>query len=92
MHPMFVKLYLENDADDVLAEEEDRRRAANRVRRVRSRRGHYPHRSRPGSPARPVRMLRARQHGRGRLPGSLPPLARFRSQLAGLRRTGPGRR
>ena len=36
MHPMFVKLYLENDADDVLAEE-DRRRAANRARRSRSR-------------------------------------------------------
>jgi hypothetical protein len=36
MHPMFVKLYLENDADDVLAEE-DRRRAANRARRARSR-------------------------------------------------------
>ena len=33
MHPMFVKLFLENDADDVLAEEEDRRRAANRARR-----------------------------------------------------------
>ena len=31
MHPMFVKLFLENDADDVLAEEEDRRRAANRA-------------------------------------------------------------
>ena len=30
MHPMFVKLYLENDADDVLAEEENRRRSANR--------------------------------------------------------------
>ena len=38
MHPMFVKLYLENDADDVLAEEEDRRRAANRARRSRPRR------------------------------------------------------
>jgi hypothetical protein len=38
MHPMFVKLYLENDADDVLAEEEGRRRAANRARRARSRR------------------------------------------------------
>ena len=36
MHPMFVKLYLENDADDVLAEV-DRRRAANRARRARSR-------------------------------------------------------
>ncbi len=34
MHPMFVKLFLEADADDVLAEEEDRRRAANRTRRV----------------------------------------------------------
>jgi hypothetical protein len=37
MHPMFVKLYLENGADDVLAEEEDRRRAANRSRRDRAR-------------------------------------------------------
>ena len=37
MHPMFVKLYLENDADDVLAEEENRRRAANRARRAHSR-------------------------------------------------------
>ena len=35
MHPMFVKLFLENGADDVLAEEEDRRRAANRTRRSR---------------------------------------------------------
>jgi hypothetical protein len=37
MHPMFVTLFLENDADDMLAEEEDRRRAANRARRSRSR-------------------------------------------------------
>ena len=36
MHPMFRKLYLENDADDVLAEE-DRRRAANRARRAHAR-------------------------------------------------------
>jgi hypothetical protein len=36
MHPMFVTLYLETDAD-VLAEEEDRRRAANRTRRARTR-------------------------------------------------------
>jgi len=28
MHPMFVKLFLESGADDILAEEEDRRRAA----------------------------------------------------------------
>jgi hypothetical protein len=33
MHPMFVKLFLENDADDGLAEDEDRR-AVNRSRRV----------------------------------------------------------
>jgi hypothetical protein len=39
MHPMFVQLYLENGADDVLAEEEEegRRRAANRSRRARTR-------------------------------------------------------
>jgi hypothetical protein len=37
MHPMFVKLFLENDPDDMLAEEADRRRAVNRARRVRSR-------------------------------------------------------
>ena len=36
MHPMFVKLFLENGDDDVLAEE-DRHRAANRARRARSR-------------------------------------------------------
>ena len=35
MHPMFVKLFLENGADDMLAEEEDRRRTANRARRAR---------------------------------------------------------
>jgi hypothetical protein len=33
MHPMFVKLYLEDDADDGLAEDE-RRRAVNRSRRA----------------------------------------------------------
>ena len=37
MHPMFVKLFLETDADDVLAEGEDKRRAVNRARRIRSR-------------------------------------------------------
>jgi hypothetical protein len=36
MHPMFAKLFLENGADDMLAEEEDRRRA-NRSRRARAR-------------------------------------------------------
>jgi hypothetical protein len=33
MHPMFVKLFLDNDADDGLAEEEQRR-AAHRSRRA----------------------------------------------------------
>jgi hypothetical protein len=33
VHPMFVKLFLENDADDGQAEE-DRRRAVNRSRRA----------------------------------------------------------
>jgi len=30
MHPMFVQLFLENDAEDGRAEEEGRRRAAGR--------------------------------------------------------------
>ena len=37
MHPMFVKLFLEPDADDLLADEEDRRRNAKVARRNRSR-------------------------------------------------------
>jgi hypothetical protein len=37
MHPMFVKLYLEPDADDLLADEEEQRRHANLARRNRSR-------------------------------------------------------
>ena len=36
MHPMFVKLYLEADADDLLADERDKRRRANRARRLRA--------------------------------------------------------
>ena len=35
MHPMFVQLFIESDADDLLAEE-DRRRRMSRVRRARS--------------------------------------------------------
>ena len=34
MHPMFVKLFMETDADDVLTEQ-DRRRRARRSRRAR---------------------------------------------------------
>jgi len=37
MHPMFVKLFLEPGADDLLADEEAERRTANRARRARSR-------------------------------------------------------
>lgn len=37
MHPMFVKLYLEAEADDLLADEVEKRRSANRARRNRSR-------------------------------------------------------
>jgi hypothetical protein len=35
MHPMFVKLFLEPDADDMQAEEEARQRSARRARRTR---------------------------------------------------------
>ncbi len=37
MHPMFVKLFMEDDADDALAEQERRRRPSSRVRRTRVR-------------------------------------------------------
>lgn len=35
MHPMFVKLFLETDADDLLSGEEEKRRRGNRARRHR---------------------------------------------------------
>jgi hypothetical protein len=37
MHPMFVKLFLEPDADDLLMDEEESRRRPRRARRVQSR-------------------------------------------------------
>jgi hypothetical protein len=37
MHPMFVTLYLENDADEVLAEEENGHRTATPSPRARTR-------------------------------------------------------
>jgi hypothetical protein len=52
MHPMFVKLFIETDADELLAEE-DRRRRARRSRRagsamiVRPAARDREHRSRP---------------------------------------------
>jgi hypothetical protein len=36
MHPMFVTLFIETDADDELAEQQDRKRRAHAVRRGRS--------------------------------------------------------
>ena len=36
MHPMFVTLFIETDADDLVAEEQDRKRRARAVRRGRS--------------------------------------------------------
>ena len=36
VHPLFVALFLETDADDLLAEEQDRKRRARAVRRGRS--------------------------------------------------------
>ena len=36
MHPMFVALFIETDADELLAEEQHRKRSARAARRVRS--------------------------------------------------------
>jgi hypothetical protein len=36
MHPMFVSLFIEPDADDLLAQERDRRRHARQARRGRA--------------------------------------------------------
>ena len=36
MHPLFVTLFIETDADDLLAEEQDRKRQAHAGRRGRS--------------------------------------------------------
>ena len=36
MHPMFVTLFIETDTDDLLTEEQDRKRRAHAARRGRS--------------------------------------------------------
>ena len=36
MHPMFVRLFIETGTDDLLAEEQDRKRRAHAAKRVRS--------------------------------------------------------
>ena len=52
MHPMFTELFIQTDADDLLAQE-DRQRRVRRSRRarpalaVRPAAGHRPHRPRP---------------------------------------------
>ena len=58
MHPMFVKLFLETDADDVLAEEDKRRREPGQAHPIAH--GHQAHRSRPGSQTVTVNSARGR--------------------------------
>ncbi len=53
MHPMFIRLFMEADADDLAADEQDRQRRARRVKR--------------GTPARVVRAT-ARDRDRPRQP------------------------
>jgi hypothetical protein len=36
MHPMFIQLFIETDADDLAADEQDRQRRARRTKRGRS--------------------------------------------------------
>jgi hypothetical protein len=50
MHPMFVKLFPETGAVDLLADEEQKWRRANRARRNRSRLAMRVSAARPGSP------------------------------------------
>jgi hypothetical protein len=40
MHPMFVTLFIETDADELLTEEQNSKYRAHAARRVRSARGH----------------------------------------------------
>ena len=90
MHPMFVKLYLEPEADDLLADEQEKRRSAKVARRHRSRmavrvttpapdrrprRGHLEHRR------------WRRTHPRG--PGGGPPGRARLVRRARLRPPGP---
>ena len=53
MHPMFVTLFIETDADDLLAEEQDRKRRAHAARRGRSARTMTVPAARPDRPSRP---------------------------------------
>ena len=53
MHPMFVTLFIETDADDLVAEEQDRKRRARAVRRGRSARIRRVAAAQPDRPRRP---------------------------------------
>lgn len=55
MHPMFVTLFLETDADDLLTEEQDKRRRVRRARRSRSDQVVRAMAPPPGYPCRPGR-------------------------------------
>jgi hypothetical protein len=57
MHPLFVTLFIDTDADDLLAEEQDRkRRACGQARQISP--GQQGCRRSPGSPASPLRLGR----------------------------------
>ena len=53
MHPMFVTLFIETDADDLLTEEQDRKRRAHAARRGRSARVVRAAAATPDRPRRP---------------------------------------
>jgi hypothetical protein len=53
MHPMFVRLFIETDTDDLLTEEQDRKRRAHAARRGRSARIMKVATANPDRPRRP---------------------------------------
>ena len=53
MHPMFVRLFIETDADDLLTQEQDRKRRAHAARRARSTRVIRVAAAHPERPRRP---------------------------------------
>ena len=55
MHPMFVTLFIETDADDLLTEEQDKRRHVRQARHSRSAQVIRATAPRPDYPCRPGR-------------------------------------
>ena len=53
MHPMFVTLFIETDADDLLTEQQDRKRRAHAARRGRATRVVRTAAATPDRPRRP---------------------------------------